>query len=196
MILISYISKDWPKWIHYFLQMDYSISDPEGVRVETKKMLGEGSTKIKTYWDPPKICMRGPLLSFLVCMGSLMNLCGWLRRGGLVNNRDIGGVWLNFPFLHLPRISKFWNIGIQLLLCSKLDCSRIWDTVIRMLGHLLLSVHWLKVVHNYCKTVAFMFNGGSCSSSIFCLIDTRILLLKPLHTAENLWLSILSMSVS
>ncbi len=31
-----------------------------------------------------------------------------------------------------------------------------------------------KVVHNNCETIEFMFNGGSCSGSIFCPIDTKI----------------------
>ncbi len=31
-----------------------------------------------------------------------------------------------------------------------------------------------KVVHHRCQAIAFMFNGGSCSSSTFYLSDTKI----------------------
>ena len=36
-------------------------------------------------------------------------------------------------------------------------------------------IHYIKVVHHRCQAIAwFMFNGGSCSSFTFYLIDTKI----------------------
>ncbi len=52
-----------------------------------------------------------------------------------------------------------------------------------LVAKILKATHFtnLKVVHNNCKSIAFMFNGGSCSGSTFCPIDTRICIKAPPH---------------
>ena len=43
-----------------------------------------------------------------------------------------------------------------------------------MIALFLENINMIKVVYNNCKTVALMFNRGSCSSSICHSIDTKI----------------------
>ena len=50
------------------------------------------------------------------------------------------------------------------------ECSKCYMEARTLVLVIVKVVH----VHNNCETIAFMFNGGSYSGFVFCLIDTRI----------------------
>ncbi len=119
---------------------------------------------IQPNWDCP-VCYSSLCIHFIQVSEDVFK---WILENSLPLFIKI---WQNIVSFFMAQVNNIDEISqdiTEIILNSPLFLTLI-EMVLVYFDHWILLVLLIifKVVHNNCKTIAFMFNGGSCSGSIF-----------------------------